>query len=345
MIEDDGPLSADRVIRLARQMCLGLGHAHSLGLVHRDFKPDNVLVVDHDGAELARIVDFGLAISRDVDADVRLTAAGISVGTPIYAAPEQTAGDPNVDHRADLFSLGVSLYEMLAGTPPFDGNVIELIHHNAMGDPPPMALRGRVEVAPALEQLVRRLMSPAPPDRYATAAAVIEALDQISTPVPVPASLSTPVGSYRSQSTPLLVAPRRRTFAGLIASVVGLVVIAATVMGMRSLASTAVPTASTTSATTEIAELPAPVPPTTPSHRVASAFLPALPPAVSKPDPVAGPSAHPARPRGGARPVPPAVRAPANRGSAALPERASALPETASTPTRSRCWRSASGSA
>lgn len=179
IIDDDGPLAADRAIALARQMCLGLAYAHEQGLVHRDFKPDNVLVVETARGEVARIADFGLAISEDRDRDVRLTAVGIAVGTPVYAAPEQTSNDCEVDHRADLFSLGVTLYEMLAGKLPFDGNIVELLRRNAAGDPPRISQRSGVRVPAALEEIVRTLMAPDPTLRFASALAVVAALDRV----------------------------------------------------------------------------------------------------------------------------------------------------------------------
>src|SRR5690606_34544375 len=119
LIRREGPLAERRVIALARQMCRGLGHAHRAGLVHRDFKPANVAVATgDDGGELVRVLDFGLAISeRDGDRAARLTEHGLVVGTPIYISPEQAKDHP-VDHRADLFALGVVMYEMLAGMPP-----------------------------------------------------------------------------------------------------------------------------------------------------------------------------------------------------------------------------------
>ncbi len=173
-----GPIDPVRVIAIARQLCLGLAHAHECGLVHRDFKPDNVIVGLSDGVELPRIVDFGLAIDND-DLATRLTTAGVALGTPIYASPEQTHNEP-VDRRADLFALGVTLYEMLAGTTPFDGGALEIMHQNATSQPPPLAVRGGAVVPIALEDLVRRLMSRRPADRFASATEVIAALDLVA---------------------------------------------------------------------------------------------------------------------------------------------------------------------
>jgi serine/threonine-protein kinase len=180
IILDEGPLDPARVVKLMRQLCLGLGHAHSHGLVHRDFKPDNVLVVDDPGGEIPRIADFGLAIFSDTDRDsARLTSAGTVVGTPLYTAPEQ-ALDRGVDHRADLFALGVAMFEMLAGCPPFDdSSPVEVLHNNMAAPRPRIAQRAPgVMVPPALERIVLRLMSADREQRYQSAHAVIDALDQ-----------------------------------------------------------------------------------------------------------------------------------------------------------------------
>ena len=175
-----GPLPWPLAAGYARQLCLGLDHAHSHGLVHRDLKPANVIVV----GDTARIVDFGLALNVDPSLDrTRLTATGATVGTPIYAAPEQQLGNGVVDHRADLFSVGVTLFEMLAGTCPFDGGPLDVICQNAMGERPAIAARAPGVVVPAaLEQVVSRLMAVKAEDRFDSAKDVIAALDQVTTP-------------------------------------------------------------------------------------------------------------------------------------------------------------------
>src|SRR6185503_16518626 len=119
----EGPMAAERVAPLLAQMASGLAHAHAHGLVHRDFKSSNVLVSGRPGAEEAHIVDFGMAVLSEPDESVgvRLTTDGTMVGTLAYMAPEQATGAP-IDGRTDLFSLGVVLYEMLAGILPFDGS-------------------------------------------------------------------------------------------------------------------------------------------------------------------------------------------------------------------------------
>ena len=182
----------ERVIDLTRQLLLGLEHAHALGLVHRDLKPENVLVEEHaDGRSTPRIVDFGIAVLRDTDGTVgdgrRLTCTGSVLGTPMYMAPEQARGE-SVDHRADLFALGVIVYELLAGKPPFEGSGVEIMMLNMVQDPPSVATRAGIEVDPRLEAFARKLMAREADDRFASAQAALEALDGIEhacVPVPV----------------------------------------------------------------------------------------------------------------------------------------------------------------
>jgi serine/threonine protein kinase len=119
----EAPLPRERMTRLLAQLLKGLDHAHGEGLVHRDLKPENVIV---EAGDVARIVDFGIAVLREPeDDDERLTASGVIIGTPLYMAPEQAKGE-DIDHRADLYALGVIVYELLAGKPPFLGTAMEV---------------------------------------------------------------------------------------------------------------------------------------------------------------------------------------------------------------------------
>jgi serine/threonine-protein kinase len=175
------PLAPERVLDLADQLLRGLEHAHDKGLIHRDLKPDNVLVSWRDGREHVRIVDFGIAIVRSPDESSieRLTANGQVVGTPIYMSPEQARGDA-IDHRTDLFALGVMLYEMFAGTLPFDGRAFEILAANISRDPPPMAQRAPgLLVDPLHELFTRKLMARDRKKRFATATAALEMLERI----------------------------------------------------------------------------------------------------------------------------------------------------------------------
>ncbi|MCX5748528.1 MAG: serine/threonine-protein kinase [Proteobacteria bacterium] len=171
----------ERVIRIVRGILRGLEHAHDHGVVHRDLKPDNIIVeFASDGAELPRILDFGVAVLYDDEstANGRLTASGIIVGTPQYMAPEQAKGEA-IDHRVDLFALGVMVYEMLAGVPPFTGTAMEVALANIAQDPPPIATRAKAArdaVDPLLERFARKLMARRLSERFASAYEVLETL-------------------------------------------------------------------------------------------------------------------------------------------------------------------------
>jgi len=180
----EAPLPAQRVTNLTRQMLDGLFHAHEQGLIHRDFKPENVIVErDSHGNEIPRIVDFGIAILREggesSGAPGRLTTNGLVLGTPHYMAPEQAGADPH-DHRIDLFAMGIMVYEMLCGKLPFDGSGAEVARANLLLDPPPISKRvPYLEVDPLLEAFSRRLMAKKRDQRPPTAKAARELLDLI----------------------------------------------------------------------------------------------------------------------------------------------------------------------
>jgi serine/threonine-protein kinase len=181
----EAPLAAERVIHLARQLCDGLGHAHAMGLVHRDFKPENVIVArDSQGFEQPRIVDFGVAILRDDMREAtargdRLTTDGMVVGTPHYMSPEQIRGE-SIDTRSDLFALGIILFELLTGRLPFDGDGADVARANLMAHTPRMKARmPTAEVDPVLEAVVARLLEKDPDRRPQTAAEVRQLLELV----------------------------------------------------------------------------------------------------------------------------------------------------------------------
>ena len=180
----EAPMPTARIMNLTRQMLEGLHHAHEQGLIHRDFKPENVIIErDIHGLEVPRIVDFGIAILREggdsPDSDGRLTTNGLVLGTPHYMAPEQAVADP-IDHRIDLFALGIVVYEMLCGKLPFDGSGAEVARANLLLDPPLIAHRvPHLEVDPLLEAFARRMMAKKRDHRPATAKAARELLDLI----------------------------------------------------------------------------------------------------------------------------------------------------------------------
>ncbi|MGH9011215.1 MAG: protein kinase domain-containing protein, partial [Acidimicrobiia bacterium] len=171
-----GPLPPARALQVAADVARTLDLAHGLGVLHRDVKPANVIVNEDGPLERAVLIDFGYARSGGLDASVR----DVPVGTVRYLAPE-AAGllDRGVDERSDLYSLGVVLFECLAGRPPFEGvDVGEVLRLHLSADPPRLRALG-VPVPRAVDTLVLRLLSKDPADRYQTAAGVLADVEEI----------------------------------------------------------------------------------------------------------------------------------------------------------------------
>src|SRR2546425_10914286 len=124
-------LPVDEAVRIAQQVASALSYAHSHDLVHRDIKPENILLA---GDEVV-VADFGIARAITAAGGEQLTSTGIAVGTPAYMSPEQGSGQPQLDGRSDVFSLGCVLYEMLAGAPPFTGPTAQAIQARRLTDP------------------------------------------------------------------------------------------------------------------------------------------------------------------------------------------------------------------
>lgn len=172
------PMEPTRVLALARQLCEALAHAHAIGLVHRDFKPDNILVVDGPDGEIPKVVDFGIAIAAD-SSNPRMTSTGIVMGTPAYVAPEQCVTNGEADERSDLYALGVTLYELLSGGfLPFDGESAEIVGRKVAADPPSVSKRV-ADLPIAVVALVDRLLARKPEHRFQTANEVIAAIDAV----------------------------------------------------------------------------------------------------------------------------------------------------------------------
>ncbi len=181
----DGQLNVTDTVRILRSVVDALAYAHRNGVIHRDIKPDNVMM----SGRHPLVTDFGIAraLSAAATKDHTLTSAGMALGTPAYMSPEQAAADPSVDHRADIYSIGVMGYEMLAGRCPFEGRSFQqiLVAH-ATSTPQPL-----VEARPGLRadvaDIIGKSMAPDPDDRYATADELLEALERIefsTTPTP-----------------------------------------------------------------------------------------------------------------------------------------------------------------
>ncbi len=177
-IRHKGPMAPPRIVRILRQVTSALASAHRRQIIHRDLKSQNIMLgKDSDGQELPTLVDFGIAKTFDEPA-TQLTATGFAMGTPQYMSPEQAAGQA-VDHRADLYSLGVVLYEMLAGVVPFSDASLASILVKQMSEIPerPSLKRPDVNVPPALEAIALRCLEKDPAKRFQSADDVIAALD------------------------------------------------------------------------------------------------------------------------------------------------------------------------
>jgi serine/threonine protein kinase len=177
-IRTHGPFEAARIVHILAQVCDGLAAAHRANIVHRDLKPQNIMLThDHSGAEVAKIVDFGIAKTFEVDSHTQLTAEGATLGTPHYMSPEQATGR-EVDGRSDIYSLGIILYEMLTGEVPFDDRSMAglLIKHMSETPTTPSKKRPELQISPALEAVALRCLAKDPGARYATAADMRAAL-------------------------------------------------------------------------------------------------------------------------------------------------------------------------
>ena len=173
-LDREGRFPVDDALRIARDIAEGLAAAHAKGVVHRDLKPANILL---DGQGSAFISDFGVARSL---ATSGMTATGAVVGTPEYLSPEQARGSP-VDARSDLYALGLVLYEMLVGKPPFGGTIAETLAQRLLRAPDPVSQR-RPEVPSWVVRLVDKLLRPQPAHRFQDARAVVAAIDRREVP-------------------------------------------------------------------------------------------------------------------------------------------------------------------
>ena len=177
-----GALPVAEAVGILRDTARALSYAHAHGVVHRDIKPDNILL-SHGTAVVS---DFGIAkalsASRTSAGDASFTQTGTAIGTPNYMSPEQAAGDPEVDSRADIYAFGCVAYELLAGRPPFVGPTPQRVIASHLSEKPKAIRELRPEVPPALAALIMKCLEKSPENRPATATEIVVALDAVVTP-------------------------------------------------------------------------------------------------------------------------------------------------------------------
>jgi serine/threonine protein kinase len=226
LLRREGRLAVGRAAALMRDICAGVGAAHRREIVHRDLKPDNIIVLPADDdreRESVKVVDFGIAKLRDMASDSTLTQAGSMVGTPYYMSPEQCRGE-SLDARADVYGLGALLYEMLAGTPPFNAPTVTGVIAKHLTEPPP-PLPAELDAPPALQAVILRALAKDPEGRQRDAAEFAREVQAAAaqpsgvagqptvapTPaLPTPAPFFPPTGQQVTPSAP----PQARTSAG-----------------------------------------------------------------------------------------------------------------------------------
>ncbi len=178
ILRKDAPLDSERAAHLVEQILMALGAAHEHGIIHRDVKPENVMVGrDSKGSEIARVLDFGISKVRPVGAETQgLTQTGVVLGTPLFMAPEQARGDPDLDHRLDLYAVGTMLYIMLTGKAPFTAdNYNQLLIKIVTELPPPVSLFNE-NLNPHMAAVVEKAMARDRDERFPTAQKFIDAL-------------------------------------------------------------------------------------------------------------------------------------------------------------------------
>jgi eukaryotic-like serine/threonine-protein kinase len=178
VIRYEGPLPLARVIEIVRQVSGALHAAHEQGVVHRDLKSDNIMLVVTGDGDWSKVLDFGIAKITDAmgSPDPGLTAPNLIIGTPQYMSPEQCAQSSEIDQRSDIYSLGVILFEMLAGHVPFTGDSPTAIMMKHMQEPPPSILEERSDLPAEVGRVVTRALAKSPDERFQTAPELYEAL-------------------------------------------------------------------------------------------------------------------------------------------------------------------------
>jgi serine/threonine-protein kinase len=201
-------LPADAALRIATEAARGLEYAHQHGVVHRDVKPENILLTGDDSTLVA---DFGIARALSAaEGDQKLTETGLAVGTPAYMSPEQAAGDRALDARTDIYSLAAVLFEMLAGEPPYTGATTQALMVKRLTEPAPSVRGVRPNLPEQVDQAIRKALSPVPADRFASMTQFAAALQAATAAAPPSAQPTALTAAPTTKVTSAEDRPRRR---------------------------------------------------------------------------------------------------------------------------------------
>jgi serine/threonine-protein kinase len=177
VIRQDGPLPLSRAVEIMRQVGSALDAAHAVGVVHRDLKSDNIMLINASGTDYAKVLDFGIAkIQEPTPQDGELTSPDLIIGTPQYMSPEQCSQSEQIDARSDVYSLGIILFEMLVGHVPFVGESPTAIMLKHLQQPPPSVLDERQDLPDGVETVVAKALAKQRENRYQTAGQMVEDL-------------------------------------------------------------------------------------------------------------------------------------------------------------------------
>src|SRR5688572_105861 len=195
VIHQDGPMPLARVVEIIRQVGAALDAAHEQGVVHRDLKSENIMLLAANGPDYAKVLDFGIAKITEPtgEYDPGLTAPDLVIGTPQYMSPEQCSQASEIDSRSDLYSLGVIIYEMLVGHVPFTGQSPTAIMMKHLQQDAPSVLEERPDLPAGVERVLQRAMAKRPDDRYQNVGELVDDLTitggmERATAPPVPSS-------------------------------------------------------------------------------------------------------------------------------------------------------------